>query len=76
MVELKVFDGQVSLRRVNKVRWAPVGCSNVMFPPQRIFQCIDLRALCAPNDACDVLYGFKCYALQRCHRRTLEDVKG
>ena len=34
------------------------------------------RALCAPNDACDVLYGFKCYALQRCHQRTLEDVNG
>ena len=52
-----MVDGQVSLRRVNKVHWAPVGCSNVMF------QCIDLRALCAPNDASDVLYGFKCYAL-------------
>ena len=58
-----MVDGQVSLRRVNKVRWAQVGCSNVMFPLQRIFQCIDLRALCALNDACDVLYGFKCYAL-------------
>ena len=34
---------------------------------------LDLRA---PNDTCDVLYGLKCYALQRCHQRTLEDVTG
>ena len=56
-------DGQVSLRRVNKVCWTQVGCSNVMFLPNALFQRIDLRAKCAPNDASDVLYGFKCYAL-------------